>query len=237
MSLTHYLVIPVFCLVAVKTQANVNKTTSIQQIRQEIELFVQAKVDEVLTNYDEVQINISYLDKRLKMKACDQPIQISKRYGHINQGRMTVEVSCQKPVNWRLRVPVNIKVFKDIFITNDLLKRGQTIGQQDIMLSRQDITHDARGYFESDHELIGKVVYRTMRQGTIIKPSMIREATLIKRGSTVDIISSGNGIMVKSSGIAMKDGIKGEIITIKNKKSKRTIDGRVTAAGTVQVNL
>ncbi len=235
MSLKYYLIAPIFCLVAIKSHANTS--VSIDEIRQSIELFTEERINAVLTNYDEFQINLSYLDHRLKIKPCDQPIQVSKRYGHVNQGRITVEVSCQSPVNWRIRIPVTIQIFKDIFVTSDLLKRGETIQSRDIMLSRQDITHSSRGYFENSENLIGKVVYRTMRQGTIIKPSMVKEAILVKRGNTVNIISSGHGILVKSRGIALRDGIKGELIPIKNKKSKRTIEAVVTSVGTVNVNL
>jgi len=235
MSLKHYLIAPIFFLVVTKLHANT--TTNIESLRQSIELFAEKRINEVLTHYDEFQVNLSYLDHRLKIRPCNMPVQISKRYGHVTQGRITVEVSCQSPVSWKIRIPVSIKIFKDIYITRDLLKRGDTIQSKDIMLSRQDITHSSRGYFESPENLIGKVVYRTMRQGTIIKPSMVKEAVLIKRGNTVNIISSGKGLLVKSSGIAMKDGIKGEVIPIKNKKSKRTIDAVVTSAGTVHVNL
>lgn len=225
--------LPILFLIMVKTHAMTPQDDIKEQVRQ----FALNEVESVMSNFDEVQVDMAYLDRRIKLQTCENPVNIEKRYGQVNQGRITVEISCDSPAYWKIRTPVRIQIFKDIIVATDLLRKEHLIQADDIIMKRQDITHAAKGYYELPEEIIGKVVYRTIRQGTIIKPSMIKEPTLIERGDIVNIISQGKGITVRTKGIALKEGIKGELITVKNPTSNRTIEAVVTSKGTVSVSL
>lgn len=227
------LFIPLFFLIVIKAHASDFAADLKEQVRQ----FALAEAESVLTHFDEIEVDMAYLDRRIRLRECQEPVSIEKRYGHVSQGRITVEISCQKPQYWKIRTPVKIQIFKDIFVATNLLRRGHIVQDNDITLKSQNIAHATKGYFEFPEDLIGKVVYRTIRQGTIIKPSMIKEPLLVERGNTVNIISHRQGITVKSKGVALADGTKGELIPIKNVSSNRTIEGVVTARGTVRVSL
>jgi flagella basal body P-ring formation protein FlgA len=60
---------------------------------------------------------------------------------------------------------------------------------------------------------------------------------LVRRGQKVVILAKIEGLRVKMQGIALQDGSQGMTIKVKNKSSRRIIEGTVIRPGTIMVNL
>ena len=228
------LFVPVLYLAVLKSHAN---TTSMDELKNAVTDFVKQDVQTLYPNNDDYNVVLGYLDSQMNLTSCAHHLSISKRHGEVNQGRLSLDIRCESPTAWKISLPVQVQIFKTVAVSSELLSKGKIIQLSDIALIRQNITTLSQGYYENPNDIIGKVISRPISQGTLIRPSMIQEAVLVKRGSAVNIVSQGKGIRVQALGIAMQDGIKGQTVTVKNKASNLTVEGEVLSSDTVVINL
>lgn len=94
-----------------------------------------------------------------------------------------------------------------------------------------------------DPPTLGAVALRCKSLGWRIRVPLVQPVKaetaseiIIRRGDAVEVISSGKGFEVSTSGTAMEDGSLGKGIRVKSSTGTTTTLGTVTAAGTVQIN-
>ena len=58
---------------------------------------------------------------------------------------------------------------------------------------------------------------------------------MVERGQSVLMVARQNGIEASTSGEAMKQGRKGDVIRVKNISSQRTVDAIVVSPGVVHI--
>jgi len=66
---------------------------------------------------------------------------------------------------------------------------------------------------------------------------MVQAPRLIKAGQEVILLATTPQLEVRMKGKALSDGSRGDIIQVRNVRSKRVIEGVVTDIGTVRVNM
>jgi flagella basal body P-ring formation protein FlgA len=96
-----------------------------------------------------------------------------------------------------------------------------------------DIGSLRRGYFTNKDQLEGYLLQRTVKTGQVLTPYIVKAPALIKRGEWVTIISGRKGLTVTSSGEALKDGVLGDQIPVKNLRSNTKIRAWVVKKGVV----
>lgn len=79
-------------------------------------------------------------------------------------------------------------------------------------------------------DLIAKNV---ISKGQIIYKNCVRIAPDVIRGEKVTVLLNNNGISIYTSGKALQDGNRGEIIKIR--VNKKTLDGKVVKKGVVEI--
>ena len=84
-------------------------------------------------------------------------------------------------------------------------------------------------------DLIGKAVKRPIRAGDVIAAADVEPPRMVVRGDSVTLMFNKPGLTLSARGKAMSDGAEGSVVSVLNEQSKRTIQGVVTAAGTVAV--
>jgi flagellar basal body P-ring formation protein FlgA len=124
----------------------------------------------------------------------------------------------------------------DVPVLTKQLGRTDVVEASDISIKsvserliRKDTVTDAK-------QLIGQSPRATISTNRPIRVSEISAPIVIKKGDTVQMTFTNPFMSIKTSGIALADGAKGEMIRVKNEKSERAVSGRVAAAGRVEVN-
>lgn len=84
-------------------------------------------------------------------------------------------------------------------------------------------------------DLIDMAAKRPLRAGEIIATADIEPPRIILRGDLVTLQYTRPGLTLSARGRALGDGAKGDLVSVLNEQSKRTIQGVVTSAGTVEV--
>jgi len=183
-----------------------------------------------------VEIKAGKLDSRLKLRACQVPLESGQLGNQKQMGRVMVEVRCNDEKPWKVRIPFMVSVYVPVAVASKPLSRKQHISRSDIIFKDRDISKINRGYYSNIDDIIGRVTRNQIRAGVVINPGQIRPPYLVLRGQTVRILVKTPSYQVAMDGKALSDGAKGEVIRVKNIRSQKVVEGLVTDRGIVQVS-
>lgn len=193
----------------------------------------------VLANADRFPVaplvKIGRLDSRLKLTACDQPLQAYDSPNGLNGGRGVVGVRCPGSKPWKIYVPVQVALMEPVVVSRRPLVRGQTLAADDLSLSEVDVSRLHKAYFTRIEDVSGLRIKRAVAGGTTLHAGMVERENLIKRGSQVEIVAVADGLQVRMRGKALANGGKGDRIKVKNLNSGRVVTGTVTGSGVINV--
>jgi flagella basal body P-ring formation protein FlgA len=80
-------------------------------------------------------------------------------------------------------------------------------------------------------------VTQNLTAGRAITPQRIKAPIVVHRGEKVAIVAAIGTLKVKGKGEALRDAAQGELVSVRNSKSKRVIQGIVTSPGVVRVQM
>lgn len=117
------------------------------------------------------------------------------------------------------------------------LRRGQTIAPGDVEV--QAVTLDAdRGQPVTElRQLIGQLAQRSVRGGEVVYAADVQEPVLVQRGEIVAVQCVSGGLVIRMTGRAEEDGSRGQIINVRNDRSRSLFQAKVIGAREVQVVL
>jgi flagella basal body P-ring formation protein FlgA len=176
-------------------------------------------------------VNIGHLDQRLNLEQCTQALNPSIEYGQLSQNNFTVKISCSSPKKWAVRIPVKVQVFKQVVITTQHISKDMPINGAELKLQRQDVSQIGDAFYESIDDLTGLVAQKNIASGSVLKHHMVKQPTLVYRGQMVKMVIEAPGLTIEGTGIAQNDGIKGQLVKVKNVRSNRVVDAMVVDAG------
>ncbi|ROV62026.1 flagella basal body P-ring formation protein FlgA [Vibrio ponticus] len=178
-----------------------------------------------------LQAESANIDSRIFATDCPVPLSASSRSTNTNASNITVLVECHQD-DWRIYVPVRLtRTGPQVSITTPL-SRGEIISAQDVSISMVDLQRLRRQGFSSINSVIGAKVKKNLRAGEIIEQ---RDICIVCRNDVVTIKAQKSGMTITTKGVALSDGSHGEQIKVKNSKSNRIIDGKVTGISEVSV--
>ncbi len=135
----------------------------------------------------------------------------------------------------RVRLLGFVEVMLPVVVLKHPLARHNLIHQEDLGLEKRPLSRLPKDVFTKREEAVGLRTRMSLRAGQVLRRSQVEEVPLIKRGRLVRIVAEGPGFIVTAVGEARQDGRLGEIIKVRNLKSKREIFARVVDAETVKV--
>jgi flagellar basal body P-ring formation protein FlgA len=116
------------------------------------------------------------------------------------------------------------------------IDRRDVIHASDVRVSRIDRRRMSAMAILDPTELYEMAAKRPLRAGEVINTSDVEPPRLIERGQLVTIMFRKPGLTLTARGRAVSDGAKGDLVSILNEQSRRTIQGIVTGSGTVEVS-
>jgi flagellar basal body P-ring formation protein FlgA len=210
---------------------------SLSVVQNKIESYMLSQ----LARYSEGKVKVSAdkIDSRIKLKECaDEQLEIFNPYESSLLHANTMGIKCVEETNhWTLYVPIKVVILKTVLLTKQALKRGTTIEYGDLYPSEMDAQKLQQGYFTDPKELIGLVCAKDIAPDTPLNPYNVTLAKIVIKGQKVDIIASSGNLNISMTGIALNDGVLGDVIKVKNAKSKRIIEAHVSGKQKVKIIL
>lgn len=131
--------------------------------------------------------------------------------------------------------PLGAKIWKEIFVARSSLVRGQSLRDADIALERRDILNN-RDYLTSLPLDDPYVEFReNVQAGSQITARALRLRAIIKRGRMVDAVAQDEALMISVRAEALEDGVPGQMVRLRNIRSKKEFKGKVKDEQTVVV--
>lgn len=214
---------------------------------------LQARVESDLTDVvrkEVIRRNPSYVDARIEIELKDKDTAFE---GIIKQNGQRI---------YRLDFPENRRLAGNVYLTFSVYEGGHNLGQvytrSSIKIYKRLLTSAARikkgtvmttaeiSYVEKDlsnlpssvifdvSAVAGKETITFIPQGTVLLDWMFRQVPLVKKGDTVDVFKSSDGIKVSVKALCLADGYAGKTVKVRNLSSDKIIEGIVRSSGEVE---
>lgn len=184
-----------------------------------------------------IEFTIGHLDARLRLQQCAAPLEIIHPPGGRRTGHTTLGVRCEGPRPWKLYLPVSIQVYRPVAVARQALIRGSLLSENDIELVEKDVSRLGYGFVMDTATAVGMELRRSITAGTVLTPNHLAAPHIVERGQTVVIVANSGGIEVRMAGEALADGARNDRIRVRNSKTRRIVEGVVSAPGVVEVTL
>ncbi|MCL2147494.1 MAG: flagellar basal body P-ring formation chaperone FlgA [Synergistaceae bacterium] len=131
-------------------------------------------------------------------------------------------------------VLVRLTWYQPVQILKRSIKRGEIIRAEDIgERSVKIVTPNV--YASSPEEVTGKSIRKSQQQGEMILLSLITDVPIIQKGKIITLFINLNGLTIESKGEALQSGYEGNVISVKNLASKKTVSGVIRSPDRVEV--
>ena len=215
-------------------QANAADLQSLPAIQAAAEQQVRSLLP---ANGGTIYIKADNLDGRLRLEKCLQPLEVFLPSGVGSSNRVTAGVRCSRGTQWTIYLALNIESEVSALVLNKALARGAAITAQDVSPQVQRIQGLASNAIRSMDELARQRLKRDLPSGTVLSPAMLQPEMLIKRGQQVTVVATVAGIEVRTTAVALSDGVASSRIRVKNLNSAKVVEGLVDSNSVVRVEL
>lgn len=188
-------------------------------------------------DYLDVSAAAQAMDERLRLRKCELPLQASATGGLVKPGRVAIQVRCNGNAPWSLFVPVLITARAPVLVLKGPLPRGTVIMAEHLELRELPVDTLPPNYLSHADDVIGHALNRNINNESYATAAMLTLRRLVEKNQEVVILAQSGSLEVKMAGVALEPGQQGDRISVRNAASGRTVQGRVTAGGTVVVNL
>jgi flagellar basal body P-ring formation protein FlgA len=115
------------------------------------------------------------------------------------------------------------------------LARGDILRPDDITMERRPKGEASADPADNPQKMAGLAARRALRAGQTLRTADLMRPELVQRNDNVTLLFEAPGIMLTSRAKALEAGAEGDLISVLNPQSKRTVQGVITAPGTVTV--
>ena len=223
---------------ALSAPAAVADSAAIQSLAA-IQSTVATFVRQVHQDDTSLTVSVRTLDQRLRLPACESPLDAQWSPGSRDTGQVTVRVACQSAKPWQLHVQANVSREATVWVLTRAAERNAVLDasmvkSQTVTLGRGLTTASRSGTPVSELQAwLGFAFRQSAQPGQLLTQRMLVPQTLVSRGDSVRIRDHRAGLQVEMAGTALGNGSLDQRIQIKNPASGKVIDATVIARGVV----
>lgn len=183
----------------------------------------------------DTSVRAGMLDRRLKLSTCDQPLEGFLRTGTQIGPKTIVGVRCGGARPWKVYVPVEVVVRRQVWVARQSLPRGHLIAREDLLADERDVSRMTGGYLSDPSDLVGRRLRSSVLAGRVLTPNLLEANHIISRGQTVTLVVASGDLHIRMAGKALMDGALNERIRVENLNSGRVVEGVVRSGELVEV--
>lgn len=135
------------------------------------------------------------------------------------------------------RAIAKYEILTTVYVTQRVLKRGETINEEDIMEIKQPLQRVPAGAIMDKSSIIGKTVKRTIATGVIIREDYLYPNIPVKKGSIVNIIINSGQVTIMTEGVLKSDAVVGGNARVQCFQTGKEIVGKLVDKDKVRVSL
>ncbi len=178
-------------------------------------------------------ISIANIDPRIIIKPCQQALKANIPEKHSGRN-VNVKITCDDSTPWKMYIPAKVENTFAVLVAITTLEKGMILSESNIDIQYLAI-NKIRGQKLSDKvAVIGSKAKKRIAKGRAISR---KDVCLVCKGDTVTIIAKSENFMIKTRGTALSDGNINQQIKVKNSRSGKIINPKVSAMNQVTIHL
>lgn len=135
--------------------------------------------------------------------------------------------------NWQ--IPVQAELWVEAFQLARPIKRGESIQRGDVNVVTVNALKHQNPLILATEDIEKLEIYQTINMDYPLYWKNVRATPMIRKGQIVDVLAKEGSLRISTKGLAMQDGSKGELITIRNIKSKKDFQAQVINENSAKV--
>ena len=199
-------------------------------LQEQAQAFVLDQLDIPLDAQADVKAGT--IDERLPLTRCEDALTISLPARMEIRRNTTVYLKCEGDKSWDLYLPVRVSIQKPYVTVAVPVAKGDILSEPMLTLAYQDQTLIRGDYLTDPTALIGVRSKRELKPG---QPIRLTQVCVVCKGDQVTLSAENNSMQIKTMARALQDGSFGDMIRLVNTRSGRTVQGQVSAVGSVVV--
>lgn len=207
----------------------------------DIEALVAQILSQRMAVADPASLAITY-DRDVQSAQIDvayagSPAPIAVRVDQRGRFDVTLEIAADggvAPV--RLRYTGSAIDTVETVIPRRAIERGETIKASDIAIERRPRA-EVGGDAAARDRTIGMQARRQLRAGAPLRTADLAKPDLVQRDQSITLIYETAGIYLTGRGKALESGTEGDVVSVINLLSKRTVTGTVSGRGQVTISV
>lgn len=180
-------------------------------------------------------IRVDGTDPRLRLWACESPIEASLSPGSRLRGRTAVVLRCPAPA-WKLVMSAQVSIQRSIVVAARPLVRGTLLTAADLQVAAVDEARTGDGWIEDPKPAIGRLLQTALPAGAPLSPDALSDPVSVRRGETLELVVRRGAMRISADGVALADGRPGERLRARNLASGRVVEGRLEPERTLIVD-
>ncbi len=199
-------------------------------LQEQAQAFVLDQLDIPLDAQADVKAGT--IDERLPLTRCEDALTISLPTRMEIRRNTTVYLKCEGEKSWDLYLPVRVSIQKPYVTVAVPVAKGDILSEPMLTLAYQDQTLIRGDYLTDPTALIGVRSKRELKPG---QPIRLTQVCVVCKGDQVTLSAENSSMQIKTMARALQDGSFGDMIRLVNTRSGRTVQGQVSAVGSVIV--
>ncbi len=199
-------------------------------LQEQAQAFVLDQLDIPLDAQADVKAGT--IDERLPLTRCEDALTISLPARMEIRRNTTVYLKCEGDKSWDLYLPVRVSIQKPYVTVAVPIAKGDILSEPMLTLAYQDQTLIRGDYLTDPTALIGVRSKRELKPG---QPIRLTQVCVVCKGDQVTLSAENSSMQIKTMARALQDGSFGDMIRLVNTRSGRTVQGQVSAVGSVIV--
>jgi len=183
-------------------------------------------------NYPRYQV-VSVPDLKIELPYTGYREHLSLDYLGRSSARFIYEITVNGKVVKKFWLPVRVERKVKVVVAVKPIPRGTVISADEVSL-KEVVESKARGGTDKISSVVGATAKRDFLPGDVITERGIVPSFAVRRNQPVKVVYRSGAIRIELPGIALQDGLVGNIIKVKNPSTGKVLLCRVTGSGLVE---
>jgi flagella basal body P-ring formation protein FlgA len=154
---------------------------------------------------------------------------------HSGRFHATLEIPTGPSTGAPLRLSGRATATVEVATVARPVERGTILKNADVVLERHARAQIGRDVVTDRAQAIGLAAHTALQPGRPLRAAQLMKPELIKRNEQVTLVYEVPGITLTVRGKAAEGGAEGDVISVLNEQSKRTLQGTIVGPGRVVI--
>lgn len=135
------------------------------------------------------------------------------------------------------QVQAQARILREVWVANTPLQRGQPVSESDLAREPRDLLTVRNALTQLPENPTTFEIAENITPGTALSTRSIRPRRIIQRGRLLDALLQDGPLVISIRVEALEDGHAGQIVRVRNVRTRREFRGRVQDEETIRLTL